>query len=973
MIFDRFFRRKYTSASISRFMMKRHENDSVTASELEYLLISGKVDIFEKRYLTSEMQRMSQYKRLEILFLKLSFSSDTKVTYEYEKTCYKIEKINLEFGKFLDDLFKSQTVHELIIFYHREYNNIERFLLKYPFIGERIIVVYFHHLFHENCGLRNLNFEQSLLIEIEKITRKRVISVKEFGLLGLLINLVDNGIIVAKVRNDDFFINVQTLRNVITVFTTNFDLYIGFFENGQRYGFNEHYVSALRLLLTLDESNPLSIDNINKRLNIFIESNRNMLSYQTKLMYDFVNEKLKKYEKIEEMIGKFHSNQNELDLLNIVLQYVYAHRDPVKLRHILDLALSATKQEFINEYNKKQIDLLIAIIKFWLGEDVDFDDFNGVIIPEYIVLVTHYKLRKITLDEFCTNIDKIPEFSSRLIYSWPRIELIFKDVGFSWLIKIVEKTHFEESDSFTRDYFRSFFKNVFEEKTLIHDVEYMRLYDLLQTKSKSDHVIDIYAYLTRVGLYKNKSVLTSKIGQNVIDSFGSIKNLLPNESITTVLIYLSTISVKDLSDNTTKKLTDLISEHIADSIIRNLCFYYISLIRNKIPEFNYIELAIDLTKIYADNDVSIQVFTLIQSISNLILKQEIEYAYDNLLGVIFIDNDGKLVVYEMDAISDLTQTYESLKISIRSTIDSESRKDNILNILIMKSFFKHGEAKGSLVAFKVPVNAKAPEIVKIMGDVMGREEKKRAIVDHLSGVRKIETPWLNVFDQHSFIKCFAVLDNKQYLFQESKNDDFLYGDVLVTFEALLLLERIGELELVVRRNDVYITNEVFSIIENDYLGKIVHFEDIIDNRVFYKKIIDNLYKIICVLKERNRIIAAVEGLPFPQLEIENINILDREVLLFAIENDYNGVKFSIISDDIFFRKSKVMSTQLQGVLSFLIDCYKLNMLTSSELRDSLYKLSLLNYPINFSKKLHYFLLDKTSDKDIEEIFSLYRN
>ena len=234
--------------------------------------------------------------------------------------------------------------------------------------------------------------------------------------------------------------------------------------------------------------------------------------------------------------------------------------------------------------------------------------------------------------------------------------------------------------------------------------------------------------------------------------------------------------------------------------------------------------------------------------------------------------------------------------------------------------------------------------------------------------KTINEPWMNTYDYSSILE--DIISSKWKMFYNSQNKRFLGENKIIHISTVILLEKIGRLDIL-EKNNCYVSNAIYEeTIKRSSKAVVELGRGIIEEAVFYDAELDDLAESLQKLKKVGRIYSVTKAKIIPK---GGINVFDDEMIKYIIDCMNENKNFCVITEDPFWLKTEPFSNISEGVISLLIDSLKNNLITSDKLLESIKKLNDLQYNINIGKVLYSYLLTKSDDKNIKEVINIINN
>ena len=314
----------------------------------------------------------------------------------------------------------------------------------------------------------------------------------------------------------------------------------------------------------------------------------------------------------------------------------------------------------------------------------------------------------------------------------------------------------------------------------------------------------------------------------------------------------------------------------------------------------------------------------------------------------------------------LKESYRLLPLEETENID-DSEEEHVLMFLICRIFFEKIEEKGLGKKITLPANAGAKELMEQLNKALG-VDKRMSKRQQIREGKTINEPWMNTYDYSSILE--DIISSKWKMFYNSQNKRFLGENKIIHISTVILLEKIGRLDIL-EKNNCYVSNAIYEeTIKRSSKAVVELGRGIIEEAVFYDAELDDLAESLQKLKKVGRIYSVTKAKIIPK---GGINVFDDEMIKYIIDCMNENKNFCVITEDPFWLKTEPFSNISEGVISLLIDSLKNNLITSDKLLESIKKLIDLQYNINIGKVLYSYLLTKSDDKNIKEVINIINN
>lgn len=923
---------------------------------VNYLIIVGnKEKTFEiLRGLYKEKLSRKQINQLD--FLQLIYHINNKDKYNKDAVKYKLIKSQKKYKQYYELICEEDLEERLKIFKRIVENKKIKFFFRNENYKNNIIYEYLL-----NFGLLenpiNIHFiDKYINNNIKRLNKKNILTIYDINFIESISNIIFSNSSFIYIKNNNYFIDFFEYKKLLKKTIKERKRYKDFTKQ-KNIQFNTIMFYAIRDLINFEEFSNEEKEEMIKYLNTFFNENKDEIDDNIKITQKAYKENF--WEEIEKIIKSNNETINITDLIMTMACTNYKDLTTFynKINEIIE-KFSNTASEHI----KQELLFGREIINLWTN-----GVFDKTILPEKYVFSDFTKLMieffngNIKPEEFVFELNNINKIDCFEIINWDLLEekcSIIRDLD--WLSMILDKID-DQLDEKAMDYFQRFYFDIKKEKRIVFlkdflkissilirkfDYNYfflfntanMLIHDYADFKDAEDFVVQIINNWDRIKI-KNKesyflSLLVVIVEQKMIKiDIEKIKNIIDNLNINIsknfILLYLSTIYKNIIfSKNEYKEILSFIVE-----LFKN---------QENIKNDLY-RIIVSFAMKYEEN----------RNIVDLPLYDIIYY------------KENKHYYKKTDDIL-LKECYELLQLQEIDNIDNAT-EEHVLMFLICRIFFEKIEEKGLGKKITISANAGAKEIMKQINIALGIDEKNNTKKQIRDG-KIIKSPWMNIHDYNSIFE--DIISGKWKMFYNSHNIRFLGENKIIHLSTLILLEKIGRLD-VLEKNNCYVSNCIYEETIKRSNKDIVELgRGIIEEAIFYDEDLDKIASSLQKLKKEGRVYSVTEAKIIPR---GNINKFDDEMIKYVIEGVNENRNFCVITEDPYWLTTDPFSNISEGTVSLLIDSLKSNLISSEEFLDSIKKLNEIQYNINIGRVLYKYLLTKADDERIKEAIVIINN
>ena len=840
--------------------------------------------------------------------------------YNFDKYYYKLK--NKE--KTIMDIFNSEILEkQQQIFDKKLYKS------KYKY-NNVFLITYLVNLIRDNgYNSKYLNF--IIKIKLNYILHKKDIGINNIYFLNKIINVM--------IIYYTIYLNLNNTSNlkiekIINKQINELAKYKNIFNN---INYNENIVMILRILISISNNELNIIKNIDI-LNDFIDNNT-----------------VSEYTKFLKNINDNENNKDVnyyIDIINDLLKYKNDNREIANTIYLYAIRIDNNESfkefyEYLNKieinknnYNYNEFTFFKGLINFWSGEKLN--DFETKYLNlKFTNLLLEYYFEKINYKDFIEQLNNLESIDYIEIFNWYRLDNLFKD-KISWLAVILNKISSINIDFKLINYLIWLYKSILNNQRHLILKEFNAIDNIALAKINNNN-IKIYSLLVHLQVYQEWN-------DEIINSINDVLkyNMSNNEDYNN-LLYIILFNL--LNNNCDKIPLELLKNSIDNNINNDEKYlYYCSFIYIYKKVYNYSDVINYLFSLYKNNElIDNKIYTIINSIMDFKNNNYLNIYNDD---IIYYKNNK---YYAKNNKKYLQEIYQELNIlQIDNITDYEVK--SLIELLINNIYFKNIAKYGKKIVFNV--SSKNPkDLAYVIANL--NEFKDLNKINKIYMGEKIDTLWLNVLTPKDYIKSIKISkDNK---FKNSYNTITFNNKKIITFTSLILLAKLNLLEYI---KNYYCTGYTYNYFNN----KNNLIDSIIEEKIFYNDLTDNITNALNILKNNDHIEYVSNANILGIHNLDKINKWDQEIFKILIDKP----NYKIITEDpIYFEEE--FDSSCEGTYSLILDMYENNIIKSKILYNVTKQLEELNYVFNLNLKSYRYILNHSNDKYIHEVLKIINN
>lgn len=923
---------------------------------VNYLIIVGnkeKAFDFLKRMYKEKLSK-DQINKLD--FLQLIYHINNHDRFNKDAVKYRLIKSQKKYKQYYELVCEENLEEKLKIFKRIVENKKIKMFFRNKSYKNNIIYAYLL-----NFGLLenpiNIDFINKYINKkIKKLNQRERLTVYDINFIESISNIIFSNISFIYIKNNNYFIDFFEYKKILEKVIKERKRYKDFTKE-KNIQFNTIMFFAIRDLINFEEFSNEEKEDMTKYLTAFFNENKDEIDDNIKITQKAYKENF--WEEIEKIIK---SNNETINITDLIMTMACTnYKDLTSFFNRLNEIIEKNSNT-VSEHIKQELLFGREIINLWVN-----GVFDKKILPEKYILSDFTKLMieffngNIKPEEFAFELNNVNKIDCFEIINWDLLEEkcnILRNL--EWLPMILDKID-DQLDEKAMNYFQRFYSDIKQEKRTVFLKDFLKISSILIKKFDYN-----YFFLFNTANMLIQDYADFKDAENliiqIINNWDKIK-ITNKESY--FLSLLIVIVEQKMIKIDIEKIKNII-ENLEININKNFILLYLSIIYKNIifSENEYKEILSFIVKVFK-NQENIE-DNLYRIIASFAMKYEENRNIVNLpqYDVIYY-KDNKHYYKKTDDIL-LKESYTLLPLQeIENT--ENATEEHVLMFLICRIFFEKIEEKGLGKKFTISANAGAKELMEQINTALGIDKNNNTKKQIRDG-KIIKSPWMNIYDYNSIFE--DIISQKWKMFYNSHNKRFLGENKIIHLSTLILLEKIGRLD-VLEKNNCYVSNCIYEETIKRSSKDIVELgRGIIEEATFYDEDLDKIAISLQKLKKEGRIYAVTEAKIIPR---GYINKFDDEMIKYVIEGVNENRNFCVITEDPFWLTTEPFSSISEGTVSLLIDSFKSSLITSEEFLESIKKLNEIQYNINIGGVLYNYLLTKSDDEKIKEAISIINN
>lgn len=923
---------------------------------VNYLIIVGnkeKAFDFLKRMYKEKLSK-DQINKLD--FLQLIYHINNHDRFNKDAVKYRLIKSQKKYKQYYELVCEENLEEKLKIFKRIVENKKIKMFFRNKSYKNNIIYAYLL-----NFGLLenpiNIDFINKYINKkIKKLNQRERLTVYDINFIESISNIIFSNISFIYIKNNNYFIDFFEYKKLLEKVIKERKRYKDFTKE-KNIQFNTIMFFAIRDLINFEEFSNEEKEDMTKYLIAFFNENKDEIDDNIKITQKAYKENF--WEEIEKIIK---SNNETINITDLIMTMACTnYKDLTSFFNRLNEIIEKNSNT-VSEHIKQELLFGREIINLWVN-----GVFDKKILPEKYILSDFTKLMieffngNIKPEEFAFELNNVNKIDCFEIINWDLLEEkcnILRNL--EWLPMILDKID-DQLDEKAMSYFQRFYSDIKQEKRTVFLKDFLKISSILIKKFDYN-----YFFLFNTANMLIQDYADFKDAENliiqIINNWDKIK-ITNKESY--FLSLLIVIVEQKMIKIDIEKIKNII-ENLEININKNFILLYLSIIYKNIifSENEYKEILSFIVKVFK-NQENIE-DNLYRIIASFAMKYEENRNIVNLpqYDVIYY-KDNKHYYKKTDDIL-LKESYTLLPLQeIENT--ENATEEHVLMFLICRIFFEKIEEKGLGKKFTISANAGAKELMEQINTALGIDKNNNTKKQIRDG-KIIKSPWMNIYDYNSIFE--DIISQKWKMFYNSHNKRFLGENKIIHLSTLILLEKIGRLD-VLEKNNCYVSNCIYEETIKRSSKDIVELgRGIIEEATFYDEDLDKIAISLQKLKKEGRIYAVTEAKIIPR---GYINKFDDEMIKYVIEGVNENRNFCVITEDPFWLTTEPFSSISEGTVSLLIDSFKSSLITSEEFLESIKKLNEIQYNINIGGVLYNYLLTKSDDEKIKEAISIINN
>lgn len=923
---------------------------------VNYLII---VDNKEKAFELLKIiykEKLSKKEIEQLDYLQLIYHINNGDKYNRDAIKYRLTKNKEKNKQYYDLICEKDLEKKLKIFKEIvEIKRIKRYLKNKKF---RKNIIYTYLL---NFGILDnpimINYlDKYINRSIIKLNKKKNLTINDIEYVENICNIIFSNLSYIYIKNNDFFINFFELKLLIKKVIEARKNYKDFNKEAN-IQFNTIMFVAIKDLINLDEFNSVEKEKMIEFLDEFLNTNYSEIDDNIKITKNACNGDFE--EEIEKILK---TNNQTINLAHLILSMAcYDYKELDKTYSKVNNWIKCFGNKLTDKL-KEELLFSREILNLWINgifnKDSIHDKYKTSDFTNFIIEFFNGNIKK---ENFAFELNNIKEIDCFEILNWDLLEKKCNIFGnLKWLSMILDKIN-NQFDNKALVYFEKFYNDIVNGSKVVLLEDFLNISNIII--KKFDHN---YMFLFNTANILIQEYADFKDAENLIVQIINNWDKIKIKDKESYFISLLVVIVEQKMNRIDVEQIKNIIKNIKTDINKNFILLYLSIIYQdiKISEEDYKKILKYIVEVFKNQDnIENNLYKIIASFAmkyeenrNILQLPQYDVIYYKENKHYYKKTDDEL----------LKESYRLLSLEETEKTDN-SEEEHVLMFLICRIFFEKIEEKGLGKKFTLPANAGAKELMEQLNKALG-VDKRMSKRKQIREGKTINEPWMNTYDYSSILE--DIISSKWKMFYNSQNKRFLGENKIIHISTVILLEKIGRLDIL-EKNNCYVSNAIYEeTIKRSSKAVVELGRGIIEEAVFYDAELDDLAESLQKLKKVGRIYSVTKAKIIPK---GGINVFDDEMIKYIIDCMNENKNFCVITEDPFWLKTEPFSNISEGVISLLIDSLKNNLITSDKLLESIKKLNDLQYNINIGKVLYSYLLTKSDDKNIKEVINIINN
>ena len=923
---------------------------------VNYLIIVGNKEKAFEYLKRTYKEKLSKNQINQLDFLQLIYHINNNDKFNKDAVKYRLIKSQEKYKQYYELVCEEKPEERLKIFRRIVENKKIKIFFRNKKYRNKIIYAYLL-----NFGLSenpiNLNFINKYINNsIKKLIKKNRLTIYDINFIEHISNIIFSNISFIYIKNNDYFIDFNDYKYLIEKVIKERKRYKDFTKE-MNIKFNTIMFVAIRDFINLDEFSTAEKNNMIKYIGAFLNENINEIDDNIKITQNAYKGNF--WEEIDNIIK---NNNEQINLTDLIITNACLHYNDIENFYNRLNEFVEKNSNIASEHIKQELYFGREILNLWTN-----GVFYKTLLPDKYIVSDFTKLMidffngNIKPEEFAFELNNVKKIDCFEIMNWDLLEKKCKVLGnLEWLSMILDKID-DQLDKKAMDYFQKFYSDIKQEKQAIFLKEFLKISSILIKKFDYNYFFLFNTANILIQDYADFKDAENLIMQ-IINNWDKIKIKNKESYFLTLLIVIVEQKMFKID---LEKIKYIIG-NVQIKINKDFILLYLSIIYKdiKVSENEYKEILRFIMETFKNKD-SIQ-DDLYRIIASFAIKYEENRNIVDLpqYDIIYYKDNNYYYKKTNDIL--LKESYSLLPLKEVDSIDNAT-EDHVLMFLICRIFFEKIEEKGLGKKITISANAGAKELMEQINSALGIDENNNTKKKIRDG-KIIKSPWMNIYDYNSIFE--DIISEKWKMFYNSHNIRFLGENKIIHLSTLILLEKIGRLD-VLEKNNCYVSNCIYEETIKRSSKDIVELgRGIIEEAIFYDEDLDKIASSLQKLKKEGRIYSVTKAKIIPR---GNVNKFDDEMIKYVIEGINENRNFCVITEDPYWLTTEPFSNVSEGTVSLLVDSLKNNLISSEDFLDSIKKLNEIQYNINIGKVLYNYLLTKSDDKRIKEAISIINN